>query len=942
MTTPNFSSVSSPENLAFLEELYDQFRARPDSVPADYRSYFEALGKAPAALSGGAGPSIAAAVSSAPSEVKELRLLQLVEAYRQFGHREASLDPLSGAPAPIPELDYRRFGFSEADLDTSFDVDGLFGEQRITLRELIARLRETYCRFIGVEFMHIDVDDMQRWLASRMEASRNRRALSRDEQIRMLERLTDAEVFEQYLHLKFLEDKRFSLEGGETLIPLIDRVIDGSSALGVDDIVIGMAHRGRLNVLANVLGKPVAEIFRGFMKLADDAHEYLGAGDVKYHLGHSADYVTQAGKKVHISLAFNPSHLEAIYPVVEGRVRARQDRMGDSARERSLALVIHGDAAFPGQGVVAEVLNFSELSGYTTGGTVHVIVNNQVGFTTNPQESRSSRYATGLAKMLDIPILHVNGEDPESVAHVVSLAVEFRHRFKRDVVIDMYCYRKYGHNEQDEPRFTQPVMYEKIKQRPTVRESYVASLVTAGLVTKEETQQIAARRKADLEKQHEAVKAGQYAKVDILGELWMKYRGGRDADTPDAHTGITLEKVRDLGERLVTWPSDFQPLPKLVNMVLNQRKQMAQGEKPADWGFAENLAFASLLTEGHRVRLSGQDTARGTFSHRHAVFYDVRDGRAYSPLQNLAPMQAPFEVVNSSLSEFGVLGFDYGYSLDSPDALVIWEAQFGDFVNGAQVILDQFLSSAEDKWKRLSGLVVLLPHGFEGQGPEHSSARLERFLNMAAEDNWQICNLTTPAQYFHALRRQIVRPIRKPLVIMTPKSLLRRMQSPLEEFTGDFKRVIGDSTVDPSRVRRALLCSGKVFYDLNAKREKEGITDTAIIRIEQLYPYPQAEIVAELTKYPKLEKLTWVQEEPWNMGAWFYLRAREHTAGGGLPLPLTCVSRAETASPATGHPKAHEYEQNKLLDEAFQDITQPRTSEPKGSSASDQQLRMVK
>jgi 2-oxoglutarate dehydrogenase E1 component len=909
----------SSENLSFLEDLYTQYRTRPDAVPADYRAYFDALAQAPAAEP----TTPAGAQTGASQSVRELRLQEVVEAFRKFGHREASLDPLSGAPGPRAELDYRRYGFDENDLDQQFTVDGLFGAQRMTLRDLLAKLHETYCRFIGVEFMHIDVEEIQRWLVDQMERSRNRMALSREEQRRMLERLTDAEVFEQYLHSKFFEDKRFSLEGAESLIPLIDRVVEGSSVLGAEDVVIGMAHRGRLNVLANVLGKPAAEIFRGFMKLEEDIPKMLGAGDVKYHLGYSADYTTQSKKKVHISLAFNPSHLEAIYPVVEGRVRARQDRMGDANRERSIALVIHGDASFAGQGVIAECLNFSQLDGYTTGGTIHVVVNNQIGFTTLPREGRSTRYATGMAKMLDIPIFHVNGEDPESVAQVVRLAVEFRYKFKRDVVIDMYCYRKYGHNEQDEPRYTQPVMYQEIARQKSVRDSYVASLISAGLVTNEDAEAIKTQRRTKLEEQHAKVKSGAPREAHVLGDLWTRYRGGLEAHTPDAPTGLDRATAEALARKLVTLPEDFQALPKLLNMVLRDRTRMAAGEQPFDWGFAENLAFASLLQQGVRVRLSGQDSARGTFSSRHSVFYDVRDGHPFSPLQHLADKQGPFEVVNSPLSEFGVLGFDYGYSLDMPDALVLWEAQFGDFVNGAQVILDQFLSSAEDKWGRLSGLVLLLPHGFEGQGPEHSSARLERFLNMAAEDNWQVCNFSTPAQYFHALRRQVLRPLRKPLVVMTPKSLLRRVQSSYEDFAGEFQRVIGDTTADPLLVRRALLCTGKVYYDLAAKRAADHIEDTAIIRVEQLYPYPQAELTAELKKYPHLEKLTWVQEEPWNMGAWFFLRAHAHTESGGLPLPLTCVSRAETASPATGHSKAHDYEQKMLLEEAFQSLPQP-------------------
>jgi 2-oxoglutarate dehydrogenase E1 component len=935
MSSPEAVQTRDPSlgSAEFLDELYARYLTDPRLVDPEYRAYFESVQEQrPSATLPGAAPS-------AVAEVRQIRLRELVEAYRKYGHRAASLDPLSGAPAARPELDFHRYGFTEQDLETDFDVDGLFGLQRAKLSQIVALLKETYCRFIGAEFTHIEVAEMQSWLAAQMEATRNRLTLSREDQLRMLERLTDAEVFERFLQMKFLTEKRFSLEGAESLIPLIDLVIERSAGLGAEDIVIGMAHRGRLNVLANVIGQPEADIFRKFLSLEEDGRVMLGRGDVKYHLGYSADYTTQAGKKVHLSLAFNPSHLEAIYPVLEGRVRARQDRMGDTLRERSLALVLHGDAAFAGQGVVAECLNYSDLDGYTTGGTIHVIVNNQVGFTTNPDEARSTLYATGIARMLDVPIFHVNGEEPESVAQVVRLAVEFRYRFKRDAVIDLYCYRKYGHNEGDEPRFTQPVMYQAIDSRQSVRESYVASLITAGLVTNEDAQKIETDRKLELEAHLATASASGGLKRNDKGDLWNRYHGGLERDSQDAHTGVDKSVLLDLAQKLVTLPADFEPLSKLVRGkgVLAQRQKMAAGTIPIDWGFAENLAFASLLLEGHRVRVSGQDSARGTFNQRHAVYYDARDGRPWSPLHHLAPNQAPFEVRNSPLSEYGVLGFDYGYSLDAPDALVCWEAQYGDFANGAQVIIDQYLSSAEDKWDRLCGMVVLLPHGFEGQGPEHSSARLERYLNMSAEDNWQVCNVTTAAQYFHVLRRQLVRPFRKPLILMTPKSLLKRDEaaSTFDDLAGDFQRVIGDRTADPNRVRRALLCTGKVYYDLDERRRSKKIDDAAIIRVEQIYPFPSAQIKAELRRYPKLEKLVWVQEEPWNMGAWFFLRAHEHTDGGDLPLPLACVSRAESASPATGHRKAHEFEQEMLLDQALSPSAPSAEAQPPSPPSQD-------
>jgi 2-oxoglutarate dehydrogenase E1 component len=912
----------SPENAAFLEELFVQYSQNPQSVSPEYRAFFEGLGAPPAVRTSPSAPSLPPPATG--NDVRQIRLLELVEAYRKYGHRAASLDPLSGAPAPRPELDFRRYGFSDADLDADFIVDGLFGLQRAKLSQVITYLKETYCRFIGVELSHIDLAEMQGWLTERMESTRNRRPLSLPEQVRMLERLTDAEVFEQFLQAKFLTEKRFSLEGAESLIPMMDRVIESASQLGAEDVVIGMAHRGRLNVLANVLGKPPADIFRGFLKFDEDGRAMMGRGDVKYHLGYSADYVTQAGKKVHLSLAFNPSHLEAVYPVLEGRVRARQDRMGDTKREKSMALVLHGDASFAGQGIIAECLNYSELDGYQVGGTIHIIVNNQIGFTTNPDDGRSTLYASSIAKMLDIPILHVNGEDPESVAQVVDLAVEFRYRFKRDVVIDMYCYRKMGHNEADEPRWTQPVMYQAIDARQTVRQAYVASLVSSGHVTNDDARKIETKRKDELEAQLAAAKTGGSRKTHILGDLWTHYVGGAEVDTPDAHTGVDASKVKELAARLVELPPDFEPFPQLLGAkgAITQRRKMATGERAMDWGFAENLAFASLVTQKVPVRLSGQDVARGTFSHRNSVYFDRRDGRPYSPLQHLAPDQAAFEVRNSPLSEYGVLGFDYGYSLDAPDALVCWEAQFGDFANGAQIIIDQFLSSAEDKWDRLSGLVLLLPHGFEGQGPEHSSARFERFLQMCAEDNLQVCNVTTPAQYFHVLRRQLARPLRKPLVIMTPKALLRAPEagSTFEDLAGDFQRVLGDTTAKADKVRRVLLCTGKVFYDLQKYRAEKKIEDTAIIRLEQLYPHPTKQLAAELKKYPRLEKLIWVQEEPRNMGAWTFIKTHE-TDRLDLPLPLTCVSRPESASPATGHYKAHIFEQEKILDEAFQELS---------------------
>lgn len=896
------------DSLPFLEDLYLAWRQDPRSVDADVAAYFGALDTAL--------PARRTPARADEDAVKELRLFELVEAYRTFGHRDAQLDPLTGSPTPRPELQPAAFGFTDADLDRTFNVDGLFDQQKATLREVLEKLRNTYCRYIGVEFMHIDAPEIQRWLAQRMEATQNRVTLERDHQLRLLRHLTKAETFEHFLQAKFLGAKRFSLEGGETLIPLVDQIIEESAARGVAEIVIGMAHRGRLNMLANVIGKPASAIFREFNEL--DHKRMLGKGDVKYHLGFSADRVTTDGHKVHLSLAFNPSHLEAIYPVVEGRVRAKQDRLAKGDRQKGLALVIHGDAAFAGQGIVAECLNFSELPGYTTGGTLHVVVNNQVGFTTPTNQGRSTVYATNVARMLDIPIFHVNGEDPESVAQVVRLAVEFRHTFNKDVVIDMYCYRKWGHNEGDEPRFTQPGMYALIDQRKGVRAAYLEHLVATGLITEADAEKIHDEVRAHLDKELARSQELVDNSVSMLTELWRNYKGGRGEDCPEVPTGVALDTLVDVGRRMTQPPEGFQAHPKLIRGVLKDRLDMIEGRRPVDWAFAEMLAFGTLVREGTRVRLSGQDVCRGTFSSRHSVIYDHRDETPWVvPLS--AGGEGAFEVRNSPLSEYGVLGFEYGYSLDRPDALVLWEAQFGDFTNGGQIVLDQFLSSAEDKWQRLSGLVMLLPHGFEGQGPEHSSARLERFLTMSAEENWQVCNLTTAAQIFHALRRQVVRPWRKPLVIMTPKSGLRTYTSSLDELVnGSFQKLIGDPDVDPAKVKRVLLCSGKVYYDLLKERTDRGTDDVAIVRLEQIYPYPHAELMEELERYPNLQRLVWVQEEPWNMGAWFYLRAREHASRKALPVPLECVARPESASPATGSNTAHKIEQRNLIEQAFQ------------------------
>jgi 2-oxoglutarate dehydrogenase E1 component len=724
-------------------------------------------------------------------------------------------------------------------------------------------------------------------------------------------------VLEEFIQQKYPGTKSFSLEGAESLIPLLDLAIEAAADHGVEEIVLAMAHRGRLNVLVNILGKRPRDVFHEFEDHDDPLRE--GLGDVKYHLGHSSDWVSRAGRTVHLSLCFNPSHLEFVNPVALGRVRAKQDRVGEQDRTRGMALLIHGDAAFAGEGVVQETLNLSALDGYRTGGTLHVIVNNQLGFTTLPEEYRSFPYAADVAKMLQVPIFQVNGEDPEAVAQVVHLAMDFRRTFQSDVVIDMYCYRRRGHNKGDEPAFSQPLMYQRIEQRQPVRESYLEHLLALGQVTREEADAIVAEVRTELDRDLGEARSPQYAPTrERPTGVWSAYHGGLGGDAQRVDTGGDIRQLRELTEALCRLPEGFTAHP-IIARGLARRREMAHGARPVDWALAEALAFATLAAAGHPVRLSGQDTVRGTFSHRHAALHDIRDGQVYVPLQHVAAGQAPVEIVNSPLSEVGVLGFEYGYSLDCPEGLVAWEAQFGDFVNAAQVIVDQFIVSAEEKWRRLSGLVLLLPHGFEGAGPEHSSARLERFLELAVNDNVQIVNATTPAQYFHVLRRQVLRPWRKPLIVMTPKSLLRhpRVVSSLEALAqGRFEPIVPDGEIDPGGVSRILLCSGKVYYDLHALREELGRRDVAIARLEQLYPLRDEHLAESLARYPKETPIVWVQEEPANMGAWRYLLARfgERLVG---TFPFSGICRPAAASPATGWSGRHKVEQARLLRVAF-------------------------
>ena len=933
-------------SLPFVEALYTEFLRDPESVPEAWRQYFESLapeangfasrpqldpsfppqrlfGRAtPRAESNGdemIGTFVSRAPATAVGQDGTAEFARGAEAlfrsYRARGHLIAKVDPL-GAPRPMPrDLEPSFFGFTEADLDRTI-ADPISDGAPIPMRQILARLKRTYCGSVGAHYLHIEDTSIRDWLQHRMERSENHARLSREEQLKVLRRLTEAQVFEDFIQKKYIGSKSFSIEGSESLIPLLDLAIETASSQGQSEIVIGMAHRGRLNVLANVMGKAPRRIFREFEDA--DPEMYVGKGDVKYHLGYSVDLDMASGRGMHLSLCYNPSHLEYVDPVAVGRMRAKQDRVGDRAGDKGMVLLIHGDAAFAGEGVVQEVLNMSQLAGYRTGGTLHVIVNNQIGFTTLPNEGRSTVYATDIARMLQVPIFHVNGEDLEAVVYVTRLAMEFRRQFHRDVVIDLYGYRRHGHNEGDEPAFTQPALYREIAARAPVHERYRDELIALGRVTREEANGFAQAKRAFLEEElAHARNGGVRPTIESLTEAWTDYKGGPDTDVPEPDTGIALERAASILEAQASVPEGFHPHPK-SRKGLEQRRQMARGEKPLDWAAAESVAFGSLALEGARVRLSGQDSLRGTFSQRHAGLFDAENGAPYVALQHLSQDQAPIDIINSPLSEAGVLGFEYGYSLECPAGLTLWEAQFGDFVNAAQVIIDQFLVSGEQKWRRLSGLVLLLPHGMEGQGSEHSSARLERFLQLSAKDNIQVVYPSTPAQYFHVLRRQVVRPWRKPLIVMTPKSLLRNPAcvSPIADLThGKFERVIPDPTVKPSDATRILLCSGKIYYELAAKRESLKRSDVAIARVEQLYPLTQSALGPVVERAREGTPVVWVQEEAENMGAWSYVLARFGTSLFGHPL--SGVTRPEAATPASGALSSHRLEQERLLTAAF-------------------------
>jgi 2-oxoglutarate dehydrogenase E1 component len=931
----------SGANAGFIAELYTRFLEDPHSVDESWRRFFSDMNDdLPAVLAELQGPSwakpvprtigngAAAAVEIGSETLRRatadsIRALQLIRAYRVRGHLEAKLDPLGlEKRGPYPELDCRTYGFTEADLDREIFINNLFGRERATLREIIAILRETYCGRIGVEYMHIQVPAERAWIQEKFEKRQSRPTYSAAVKKEILRTLTIAETFERFLDRRYTGTKRFGIEGAESLMPSLEAILRCGSEFGIREFVIGMPHRGRLNVLANFVGKPFAAIFSEFQGNSTHPEHVHGSGDVKYHLGTSGDREV-SGRKIHLSLAANPSHLEAVDPVVLGKVRAKQLQRGDGERSEVAGILMHGDAAFAGQGLVAESLELSDLVGFCTGGTIHIIVNNQIGFTTAPSAARSSPYPSDVAKGVQAPIFHVNADDPEAVVEIARIATEFRQEFKKDVVIDLFCYRRHGHNETDEPAFTQPLMYRTIARRPTTRQLYAKRLAETGVLAEGEADAMATRFIAELENQFEAAKSYRPNKADWLEGAWAGLEQAPDDDRR-GDTGVAIEKLREAGRALVTVPQGFRLNPKIARQLEVKRAAIKTGEG-IDWATAEALAIGSLCAEGTHVRMSGQDSGRGTFSHRHAILVDQETEERYIPINHISPGQAPFEIIDSPLSEAAVVGFEYGYSLADPSTLVLWEAQFGDFANGAQVIIDQFLSSGEVKWLRMSGLVLLLPHGYEGQGPEHSSGRIERYLQLCAEDNIQVCNLTSAANYFHALRRQIRRNFRKPLVIFTPKSLLRakEVMSRLDEMGPEttFHRVIGETETIAAddAVRRVVLCSGKVYFDL-AKARAEGAGDrVALVRLEQLYPFPFNALAKVLQRYRNAE-IVWCQEEPQNMGAWTFVDRLIEQVLGGLDVAAQrprFAGRAEAASPATGLFKRHVEEQTRLVAEAL-------------------------
>jgi len=924
------SSPLAGGNADYVESLYDAWLTDASAVSPEWNRYFEtfqgreagdvshlgAIARIEAAQKQRHSGTVAAPVSDEHAR-KQAGAVRLLTAYRSRGHLAADLDPLGLAQKmAAPDLGLAFHGLSEADLDTEFDC-GTYagGGQRLKLRELLARLKKVYTGTIGAEFMYISNHEQRSWIYTRLEQANGDAGLDTAGKQQVLAALTATEGLERYLHTKYVGQKRFSLEGGDSLIPMIDDVVRAAGDNGVRELVIGMAHRGRLNVLVNILGKPPKTLFDEFEGKFEHPDDPAHSGDVKYHMGFSADLKTPKGG-VHVALAFNPSHLEIVNPVVAGSVHARQLRRRDTGHQQSIAVLIHGDAALAGQGVNMELFNMSQARGFRIGGSLHIVVNNQVGFTTsNPQDARSTMYCTDLAKMVNAPVFHVNGDDPEAVIQVTRLAYAFRKTFRKDVVIDLVCYRRHGHNEADEPAATQPLMYQIIRKRPTTRDLYAQQLQKEGVLAAGQAQQ-------QLEAYRERLEAGaplaefNPAAVRDLQIDWLRFQN-KKLSTP-ADTSLPKQKLIELAHRILDLPKDLTLQPR-VGKIYDDRRKMAAGELPGDWGFAENLAYASLIDAGHNLRLVGQDSGRGTFFHRHAVLHDQTDGHTYMPLATVRD-GASVEVIDSLLSEEAVMAFEYGHATTDPDILHIWEAQFGDFANGAQVVIDQFISSGESKWNRLCGLVLLLPHGYEGQGPEHSSARLERFLQLCAMDNMQVCVPTTPAQDFHMIRRQMIRPARKPLIVMTPKSLLRHKLavSTLDELTsGSFQLVIGEHrALAAKKVKRVVLCAGKVYYDLLEEADKRGLGEVAIVRVEQLYPFPRAEVSAELDKYPATREVIWCQEEPMNQGAWFQIR-HHLQACIGSKHSLSYAGRARSAAPAAGHLNSHVAEQAALVEQAL-------------------------
>ncbi|HVA35912.1 MAG TPA: 2-oxoglutarate dehydrogenase E1 component [Stellaceae bacterium] len=940
-------SFLTGQNATFIAELYARYLGYPQSVDPSWQSFFAGLGDEPKAflkemegpgwgvkraamLGNGHLPTSAvpAAVAALPADVHQaaldsIRAMNLIRSYRVRGHLIADLDPLGlDRRTYHPDLDPATFGFTEADYDRPVFVNNLLGFSTATIREIVAALRATYCGHVGVEYMHIQELEQRQWIQARIEVPRNQTDFTERGKRTIYERLVEAEFLERFLDRRYTGTKRFGLDGGEALIPALEQILKRGGQLGMKELVIGMPHRGRLNVLTNMMGKPFAALFSEFQGNSANPEDVQGSGDVKYHLGTSSDRDFD-GNIVHLSLTANPSHLEAINPVTLGKVRAKQRQRADQSHDEVVGLLMHGDAAFAGQGLVAETLELSELKGYRTGGTIHVIVNNQIGFTTSPAYARSGPYPSDVAKTIQAPIFHVNGDDPEAVVHVARIATEFRHRFKKDVVVDIFCYRRYGHNETDEPAFTQPLMYRAIAAHPTTREIYRQRLIDEELLTAADADAIEWAFLARLEAGFDAAKGYRPNKADWLEGEWKGFTIAT-SDDRRGETAVDLALLKQVGAALTRAPEGFNLNRKIARQLEAKRGAIEKGEG-IDWATAEALAFGTLLAEGATVRLSGQDSGRGTFSQRHAVLFDQETEARYVPLNHIRDGQAHFEVIDSPLSEAAVLGFEYGYSLADPRSLILWEGQFGDFANGAQVIIDQFIASGEAKWLRMSGVVLLLPHGYEGQGPEHSSARLERFLQLCGEDNIQVCNLTTAANYFHALRRQVRRNFRKPLVVMTPKSLLRNPQ--VAAKLGDmgpgtsFHRVFGevDTLAPDSQIRRVLLCSGKVYLDLLHARREQKIGDVAILRVEQLYPFPIRPLAEFAVRYPNAE-FVWVQEEPENMGAWSFVDRRIENTLSSLAVKAKrarYVGRPEAAATATGLFKRHAAEQARLVNEAL-------------------------